>query len=68
MLQFACFACDRRIRSAAPAVAHCSDEQSVFVGADCFRKIKAAGKDGYRPPKGGPRLFISKPSKPEEAA
>lgn len=50
-----CFACDRALRR--PHLVRCIDEQTVFVGPECFRRISASGKTGYQPPLGGPRLF-----------
>ena len=50
-----CFACDR-LMSGKYLVA-CIDEQTVFVGSECFKKIRVSGADGWQPPKGGPRLF-----------
>jgi hypothetical protein len=35
----------------------CIDEQTAFVGSDCFKKVRAAGAEGYQPPLGGPKLF-----------
>ncbi len=35
----------------------CIDEQTVFVGTDCFSIVRKGGWDGYQPPRGGPRLF-----------
>lgn len=54
-----CFACDKKIgaRSAADLV-DTRDDQLVYVGAECRKKIEAAGEAGYQPPKGGPRLFL----------
>lgn len=56
-----CFACDKPIsRKDTILLSHevdTRDDQIVFVGADCFRKVKAAGDAGYQPPKGGPRLY-----------
>ena len=54
-----CFACDRKLGKN-PAVVTCSDEQDVFVGSECYKDILAAGKDGWVPPSGGPRLFTLK--------
>jgi hypothetical protein len=36
----------------------CIDEQTVFVGPDCFKRVESGGSKGYQPPLGGPRLFI----------
>lgn len=36
----------------------CADDQTAFVGPECFKKIRAAGDDGYQPPLGGPRLYL----------
>ncbi len=33
------------------------DGQRQFVGADCMKKIVAAGALGFQPASGGPRLF-----------
>jgi hypothetical protein len=56
-----CFACDRVIKdtgdSARSHLVECIDEQTAFIGPECFRKVKRAGVDGWQPPKGGPRLF-----------
>jgi|GEM_PF-3037136 len=50
-----CFACDRPMAS--KYLVTCIDEQTVFVGSECFKKIRLAGVHGWQPPKGGPRLF-----------
>jgi len=55
--RFRCFACDRLIRRKVPLEADTRDGQIVFVGPECFRMIAANGEQGYRPPKGGPRLY-----------
>jgi hypothetical protein len=34
-----------------------ADGQEVHVGADCAKKIIAAGLSGYQPPLGGPKLY-----------
>lgn len=52
-----CFACDRVIRRATPLIAHCLDEQEVYVGTECMKKIESAASEGWQPAKGGPRLF-----------
>ena len=57
-----CFACDRPLGKD-PRRADTRDGQRVYVGADCHRKIRAAGEEGYQPPGGGPRLF---PLSPED--
>lgn len=51
-----CFACDRALASRREA--RTTDGQRVYVGPDCFARIKRAGPDGYQPPKGGPRLIL----------
>ena len=53
MAQKRCFACDRRL-GRNPNIAICEDEQSVFVGSECFKQI---GPSGWKPPMGGPRLY-----------
>lgn len=52
-----CFACDRALGKD-PRLADTRDDQIVYVGRDCLRKIAAAGEDGYQPPTGGPRLYL----------
>lgn len=43
-----CFACDKRLGSK-PAIVDTRDDQTVFVGSECYKKIKAAGEKGYKP-------------------
>jgi hypothetical protein len=52
-----CFACDRLL-DIKKTLVRCADEQTVFVGDECYRRVKAAGETGYQPPKGGPRLYL----------
>lgn len=54
-----CFACARPLKNNNYLVG-CKDEQTAFVGADCYRKIEKAGADGYQPLTGGPRLYLMK--------
>ena len=51
-----CFACDRTTDR--PHLVRCRDEQTVFVGRDCFARVRTAGPEGYQPPLGGPPLFL----------
>ena len=51
-----CFACNRKL-GINPPVADTRDDQRVFVGSDCYLKIKKAGETGYQPPLGGPKLW-----------
>lgn len=52
-----CYACDRKLGKA-PVLVDTRDDQTVFVGSECFKQIEAAGEDGWQPPKGGPRLYL----------
>lgn len=52
-----CFACDRMLGHN-PHLVDTRDAQTVFVGSECFKLIKAAGNKGWQPPKGGPRLYL----------
>ena len=56
-----CYACGRKLRPGPPREAYLEDDghRAVFVGPDCFRKVHAAPVDGYRPARGGPRLFAT---------
>lgn len=53
-----CFACAKPLKNA--EIADTRDGQIVFVGSDCFQKIRASGQDGYQPPLGGPRLWMQR--------
>lgn len=52
-----CFACDRKL-GVNPWLVDTRDAQSVYVGSECYKKIKQAGEEGWQPPKGGPRLWL----------
>ena len=52
-----CFACGRRLGDN-PRRVDTRDAQTVFVGRECFKLVVAAGRDGYQPPLGGPRLWL----------
>jgi hypothetical protein len=55
-----CFACDKSLNKIPTRglLVTCADDQTVFVGAECFRHIKAGGAAGWQPKKGGPRLYL----------
>ncbi len=44
------------------------DGQRQFVGYDCYAKVVAAGRVGYQPPLGGPRLYSESNAPPETLA
>lgn len=52
-----CFACGRKLRGT-PRLVDTRDDQLVYVGPDCYKKIMAAEPGGYQPARGGPRLYI----------
>jgi hypothetical protein len=52
-----CFVCGRKL-GRNPKVVTCSDEQTVYVGVECYREITRGGAFGYQPPSGGPRLYL----------
>lgn len=59
-----CFACGRPITTdRGMHLVDTRDGQLAFVGGDCFAKVRAAGADGYQPPKGGPRLWLCEPTR-----
>lgn len=64
-----CFACNKPNVTLGCRIATTRDGQTVFVGRDCAKKIKAAGEAGYQPPTGGPLLWLAAtaPRQPEEA-
>ena len=51
-----CFACGKTLARTRKLV-DTRDDQLVYVGPDCYRKVKAA-VGGYRYPGIGPRLFL----------
>lgn len=52
-----CFACSRKLPKAGAHVVACIDDQTVYLGPECFKHVKRSGIEGYQPPKGGPRLY-----------
>ena len=55
----ACFACGRPLRGRNGAyLVDTRDAQTAYVGADCFKKIRSMGDEGWQPPLGGPRLYL----------
>jgi hypothetical protein len=55
-----CFACGRPLDKWEQVTT--MDGQLVYVGMECYRKIKRGIRDmktykGYQPPRGGPRLY-----------
>lgn len=54
-----CYACGRAFNGEQNrTLVTPADDQLVYVGPECHRKIKAAGVAGYQPPRGGPRLYL----------
>jgi hypothetical protein len=53
-----CFACDKKLGLNPKLVQSAVDEQTMYVGSDCYKRILAAGEAGYQPPLGGPRLKV----------
>lgn len=53
-----CFACGRKLHEGMERIVDTRDAQTVYVGPECYRKIKAAGEIGYQPPLGGPKLYL----------
>lgn len=54
--KYICLACDKPLKGTQHWAATLDGQQGL-VGPDCFKKIKAAGKKGYLPKAGGPRLW-----------
>ena len=55
-MQDKCFACDKKLK--VPYLVQTEDGQKVFVGPECFKRVAVAGKRGYQPPLGGPKLIL----------
>ena len=53
--QYQCFCCDRVLDKYAYHV--WEDGQLNWVGPTCFKKVNAAGSEGFQPKLGGPRLY-----------
>lgn len=53
-----CFACDRDLSGKRTFVCETiAMDQTIYVGAECYRRIKKSKTAGYQPPKGGPKLI-----------
>ena len=52
-----CFACGKRL-SDNPYLADTRDDQIVYIGSECYKRVRIAGEAGYQPPLGGPRLYL----------
>lgn len=59
-----CFACDRPLGKNPQLVQSAVDDQTMYVGSDCFKRVLASGDEGYQPPLGGPRLKVIPVSNP----
>ena len=51
-----CFACDKILKENY-FIVETDDGSSVYVGSECYKKIKKSKDKGYQPKKGGPILF-----------
>ena len=52
-----CFCCDKKLTGKKKYLVTTRDEQTVYVGPECFKKIQKNGNNGYQPPLGGPKLY-----------
>ena len=52
-----CFACGKKLGKA-PRLVDTRDDQTVYIGRECYKLVVAAGAEGYQPPRGGPRLWL----------
>jgi hypothetical protein len=59
-----CFACDRKLGKN-PKLVDTRDGQLVYVGRVCYELIEESGEEGYKPPKGGPRLWLCRSENPK---
>lgn len=42
-----CFVCDKDITKAKKYLVDTRDDQTVYVGSECYKRIKEAGENGY---------------------
>lgn len=52
-----CFACGRKVGVGA-AKADTREDQWVYIGSECLKRLHDAGEAGWQPPRGGPRLYV----------
>lgn len=57
-----CYACGKLLGTR-PRLVDTREDQTVYVGPECFKRIVTAGDCGYQPPKGGPRLYLLTPER-----
>ena len=51
-----CFICNRKL-GRKPALVVCQDDQTVYIGRECYKLVANTGKAGYQP-EHGPRLYL----------
>lgn len=61
-----CFACNKPLGKS-PHLADTREGQIPYVGAECYKLIKASGEAGYQPALGGPRLWDHAVNRVKEA-
>ncbi len=59
MVKYKCFTCEKKITGKTNFVTT-KYGQTVFVDPICYKKIVESGELGYKPPLGGPRLYLLK--------
>ncbi len=65
-----CYACDRPLSGKAAEGAYAvvvkgeDPQYRYWLGADCHKRVAAAGSQGYQPPKGGPVLVLPPEGRP----
>jgi len=64
---YECYACGKMTKGTRSAklvaVLEDDDGRLVYVGPDCHKKTR--GPDGFKPPRGGPRLFFNQARREE---
>lgn len=56
-----CYCCGKLMKYRTAAI-YTSDGQPQWVGLDCYKHIVSAGKIGFQPKRGGPKLFKENPN------
>lgn len=46
-----CFACGKPLKAGKSFLVDTRDDQTVYVGPECYKRVVEAGEEGYKPAK-----------------